>query len=147
MKGTRIGGGYMVVGYVSGGGIWSRWWYMDTNRWCYMDTDSERWKISGGGRWQGRWWWCGGGGTTYDQNRNSKRLDSKTSNLTRRCNWKFNKVNTEKVMQWLRLVWIWWTNPNFFGFFVDYRYEEQTRSKLWKTVKSHWATGKSNTTW
>ena len=24
MKGTRIGGGYMVVGYGSGGGIWIR---------------------------------------------------------------------------------------------------------------------------
>ena len=28
--------------------------------------------------------------------RNSKRLDSKTSNLTRRCNRKFNKANTEQ---------------------------------------------------
>ena len=46
MKGTRIGGGYMVVGYGSGGGIWQRWWY--------MDTDSKRGRISGGGRWQGR---------------------------------------------------------------------------------------------
>ena len=34
----------------------------------------------------------------------------------------------------------------FFGFFVDYRYEEQTRSKLRKTVKSHRATWKSDTT-
>ena len=28
MKRTRIGGGYMVVGYGSGGGIWQLWWYM-----------------------------------------------------------------------------------------------------------------------
>ena len=28
MQGTRIGGGYMVVVYGSGGGIWQRWWYM-----------------------------------------------------------------------------------------------------------------------
>ena len=41
MKRTRIGGGYMVVGYGSGGGIWQRWWYMDTDWWWYMDTD--RW--------------------------------------------------------------------------------------------------------
>ena len=42
---TRIGGGYMVVDG-SGGDIWQRWWY--------MDTDLKRWRISGGGRWQGR---------------------------------------------------------------------------------------------
>ena len=34
----------------------------------------------------------------------------------------------------------------FCGFFVDCRYEEQTRSKLRKTVKSHRATWKSDTT-
>ena len=45
MKRTRIGGGYMAVVYGSGGGIWQRWWY--------MDTDSKRWRISNGGRWQG----------------------------------------------------------------------------------------------
>ena len=61
MRRTRIGGGYMVVVYGSGGGIWQRWWYMDTDWWWYMDTDwwwymdtdSERWRISNGGRWQG----------------------------------------------------------------------------------------------
>ena len=26
---------------------------MDTDWWWYMDTDSERWRISNGGRWQG----------------------------------------------------------------------------------------------
>ena len=41
MKRTRIGGGYMVVGYGSGGRLWQRWWYMDTDWWWYMDTD--RW--------------------------------------------------------------------------------------------------------
>ena len=59
MKGTQIGGGYMVVGYGSSGGIWQRWWYMDTDRWWYMDTDwwwymdmdSEQWRISKSGRW------------------------------------------------------------------------------------------------
>ena len=45
MTRTQIGGGYMVVDG-SGGGIRQRWWY--------MDTDSKRWRISGGGRWQGR---------------------------------------------------------------------------------------------
>ena len=44
MTRTRIAGGYMVVDG-SGGGIWQRWWY--------MDTDSKRWRISNGGRWQG----------------------------------------------------------------------------------------------
>ena len=43
--------------------------------------------------------------------------------------------NPKKIMQRLRLVRIWWTNPNFFGFFVDCRYEEQTRSKLRKNYK------------
>ena len=28
MKRMRIGGGYMMVRYASGGGIWQRWWYM-----------------------------------------------------------------------------------------------------------------------
>ena len=28
MKRTRIGGGYMVVGYGSGGRLWQRWWYV-----------------------------------------------------------------------------------------------------------------------
>ena len=71
-----------------------------------------------------------------NRTRNSKVLDARTSNLTRRWNRKFNKANTEKIMQRLRLVRIWWTNPNFFcGFFVDYRYEEQTRSKLLKNCK------------
>ena len=54
MKRIRIGGGYMMVRYGSGGGMdmdW--WWYMDTEWWWYMDTDSERWRISNGGRWQG----------------------------------------------------------------------------------------------
>ena len=40
-KRTRIGGGYVVVEYGSGGGIWQRWWYMDTDWWWYIDTD--RW--------------------------------------------------------------------------------------------------------
>ena len=42
--------------------------------------------------------------TTYEQNSKLKGLDAKTSNLTRRCNHKFNKANTEKIMQRLRLV-------------------------------------------
>ena len=81
MKRTRIGGGCMVVGYSSGGGIWIRigggiwiqigggiwirWWYTDTNRW-YMAAlvgygsgggsggSIWIWIRSGGGRWQGR---------------------------------------------------------------------------------------------
>ena len=28
MNRTRIGGGYMVVGYGSGGRLWQRWWYV-----------------------------------------------------------------------------------------------------------------------
>ena len=42
--------------------------------------------------------------------------------------------------------WFGWDELTliFFGFFVDYRYEEQTRSKLRKTVKSHRATWKSD---
>ena len=39
-----------------------------------------------------------------NRTRNSKVLDARTSNLTRRCNRKFNKANTEKIMQRLRLV-------------------------------------------
>ena len=77
---------------------------------------------------------------------NSKELDAKTSNLARRCNRKFNKANTEKIMQ--GSDWFGWDELTliFFGFFMDYRYGEQTRSKLRKTVKSHRATWKSDTT-
>ena len=39
-----------------------------------------------------------------NRTRNSKGLDAKTSNLTRRCNRKFNKADTEMIMQRLRLV-------------------------------------------
>src|SRR3954465_5949759 len=119
---------------------------MDTDWWWYMDTDLERWRIRNGGRWEGGDDGAAGARQLMTRTRNSKRLDSKTSNLTRRCNRKFNKANTEKIMQRLRLVRIGLTNPNFFlVFFVDYRYEEQTRSKLRKTVKSHRATWKSDT--
>ena len=43
--------------------------------------------------------------------------------------------------------WFGWDELTliFLGFFVDYRYEEQTRSKLRKTVKYHRATWKSDT--
>ena len=65
---------------------------MDTDWWWYMDMDSERWRISKSGRWammmvQRR---------RDNRTRNSKRLDSKTSNLTRRCNRKFNKAKILK---------------------------------------------------
>ena len=39
-----------------------------------------------------------------NRTRNSKGLDTKTSNSTRRCNRKFNKAKIEKTMQRLRLV-------------------------------------------
>ena len=42
-----------------------------------------------------------------NRTRNSKVLDARTSNLTRRRNHKFNKANTEKIMQRLRLVRIY----------------------------------------
>ena len=86
-------------------------------------------------------------GQIMGRTRNSKRIDSKTSNLTRRCNRKFNKAKTLKRLckdsDWfgydeLTLI--------FFGFFVGCRYEKQSRSKLQKTVKSHRATWKSDTT-
>ena len=53
-KVTRIGGGYMVVGYGSGGGIWIRiggsiWIRIGGGIWI----QTERWRISNSGRWQG----------------------------------------------------------------------------------------------
>ena len=45
-----------------------------------------------------------GDGQPVNRTQNSKGPDAKTSNLTRRCNRKFNKANTEKIMQRLRLV-------------------------------------------
>ena len=54
-------------------------------------------------------WWmvarrasCGGGETTMQRTRNSKELDAKTSNSTRRCRRRFNKQYTEKKMQQAR---------------------------------------------
>ena len=45
---------------------------------------------------------CGGGETTMQRTRNSKELDAKTSNSTRRCRRRFNKQYTEKKMQQAR---------------------------------------------
>ena len=42
---------------------------------------------------------CGGGETTMQRTRNSKELDAKTSNSTRRCRRRFNKQYTENKMQ------------------------------------------------
>ena len=54
-------------------------------------------------------WWmvarrasCGGGETTMQRTRNSKELDAKTSNSTRRCRRRFNQQYTEKKMQQAR---------------------------------------------
>ena len=74
--------------WIYGGSIWQRWWY--------MDTDSKRWRISNGGRWQGDDDGAAAAWKVMTRTRNSKRLDSKTSNLTRRCNRKFNKAKTLK---------------------------------------------------
>ena len=90
--------------WIYGGRIWQRWWFMDTDRWWYMDTDwwwhmdtdSERWRISNSGRWQGDDDGAAAAWQLMTRTRNSKRLDSKTSNLTRRCNRKFNKAKTLK---------------------------------------------------
>ena len=106
MERTRIGGGQADV-YVD-----SDWWwtggcicglglvvdrvYVDSDWWWYIDTDAERWRMSNGGRWQGDDDRAAAARQLMTRTRNSKRLDSKTSNLTRRCNRKFNKAKTLK---------------------------------------------------
>ena len=60
MTRTRIGGGYMVVVYGSGGGSGgSIWIWIGGGIWTRIGGGiwiriRERWRISGGGRWQGR---------------------------------------------------------------------------------------------
>ena len=72
----------MVVYVVYGGGM-RKWWYMAAVMTMVVyanDNDDDA-----AAAWQlvNRTW-------------NSKEPDAKTSNLTRRCNHKFNKANTEK---------------------------------------------------
>ena len=59
MKGTRIGGGYMVVGYGSRGCIWIR---IGNGIWIWIDGGIWIW--IGGGIWirigDGIWSWIGG---------------------------------------------------------------------------------------
>ena len=49
MKRTRIGGGYMVVGYGSGGRLWQRWYVMAAVVVC-----------GGGGGIRQQWWYGSG---------------------------------------------------------------------------------------
>ena len=73
---------------------------------------------------------CGGGVTkTWTELETLKELDAKISNLTRWCNRKFNKANTEKKTGIkARTVLERWSNPNFFllWLFLDSRYEKQS---------------------
>ena len=67
---------------------------------------------------------------TWTELETLKELDAKISNLTRRCNRKFNKANTEKKTGIkARTVLERWSNPNFFllWLFLDSRYEKQAK--------------------
>ena len=84
----------LTLALTDDGGYWvaAEDWWMMVNIWMAAES---RWMVA-------RCVSGGGGETNMQRTRNSKEVDAKTSNSTRRCRRRFNKQYTEKKMQQAR---------------------------------------------